>query len=163
MIVHNTRPDIATEQVLVRLDRALGLIESYAPRRFRRLQHDLAGFWVQRFACRGAYFREAGACLTELTFLAHPDITVPEIAASIVHEGTHARIARSAVGDCAGRAAREERICRRAELEFGRLVPGGEPVIARALQSLALSDAEVAPAIDWSEASRRIAEVDRGS
>jgi hypothetical protein len=59
-------------------------------------------------------------------------------------------------------AAREERICRRAELDFGRALPPelGAPVVERALASLELADAEVAPSIDWNEAMRRQQAVD---
>jgi hypothetical protein len=56
--------------------------------------------------------------------------------------------------------AREERLCRRAELEFGLAVPDGGVVVERARQSLALSDREVAPAVDWAEAARRVARID---
>jgi hypothetical protein len=61
--------------------------------------------------------------------------------------------------------AREERLCRRAELEFGLALPAdvGAPVVERARASLALEDAEVAPAIDWREALARQAAVDRGA
>lgn len=163
VIVHNTRPDISTDGVLARLEEALGLILTHAPRQGRRLRRDLAGIWVQRFPCRGAFISEARACLTELTFLHHPAITPPEVAASILHEGAHARVARMGVGKRPDRAAREERLCRRVELEFGRAVPGGDAVVARALESLELADSDVAPAIDWIEASRRVSEADRGS
>ena len=59
-------------------------------------------------------------------------------------------------------AAREERICRRAELDFGRSLPSGlgAPVVERAVASLQLADAEVAPSIDWNEAMRRQQAVD---
>lgn len=161
--VHNSRPDIATDQVLARLDDALGLIERYAPHRFRRLSRDFSGIVVQRFPCRAAYFPEARACLIELTFLAHPDISAAQVAASIIHESVHARIHRMGVHRAAELQAREERLCRQAELEFGRAVPNGHPVVARALESLALADEGVAPAIDWAEATRRVDELDRGA
>ena len=59
--------------------------------------------------------------------------------------------------------AREERLCRRAELEFGQSLPFelGAPVIERAVASLELADEEVAPEIDWAEALRRQEAVDR--
>jgi hypothetical protein len=62
-------------------------------------------------------------------------------------------------------AAREERLCRRAELEFGLSLPPtlGAPVVERAAASLTLADADVAPAIDWNEALARQAAVDRGA
>jgi hypothetical protein len=61
--------------------------------------------------------------------------------------------------------AREERLCRRAELEFGQALPAelGLPVIERALGTLSLADAEVAPDIDWNEAFDRQQSVDRAS
>ncbi len=57
--------------------------------------------------------------------------------------------------------ARQERFCRRAEIEFGLLVPGGQRVVERARTTVALADEDVAPVIDPSLAAQRIAEVDR--
>lgn len=161
--VENSRPDIATEKVLERLDEALALIQQYQPWRLRHLQRDIDAIHVVRFPCRGAWVVEQGACITELTFLARRDITAAPVASSIIHEGMHARVDRMAVSRYARDRAREERLCRRAELEFGQALPPelGTPVIQRALESLALPDQDVAPAIDWSEALRRQNEIDR--
>ncbi|HEY7636989.1 MAG TPA: hypothetical protein VH763_15675 [Gemmatimonadales bacterium] len=158
--IENTRPDIETEHVIQRLSAALDLIATYAPRRYRRLRQDVAGFVVQRFACRGAFFPDSRECLVELTFAVNPRHALPEIAASIVHEATHARVARMCRTRSPGQQAREERLCRRAELELGLALPDGDVVVQRALASLALADREVAPAVDWAEAARRVAEVD---
>jgi hypothetical protein len=167
VVVENTRTDIATADVLARLDEALGMIDVAQPWRLRHLRRDLREFWVIRYPCRGAYFPQERACMTELTFLARRDITAAPVASSIVHEGIHARVHRfcERVGDGLPRdRAREERLCRKAELEFGRALPAdlGAPVIARALESLQLSDIEVAPEIDWNVARARIDAVDRG-
>lgn len=162
--VRNTRPDIATTAVLERLDEALGLIERHQPWRLRHLRRDLREILIVRYPCRGAYIPAQRTCVTELTFLARRDITAAPVASSIVHEGMHARVHRMRVllganGDSADARdrAREERLCRRAELDFGRVLPPelGAPVIERAIASLELADEEVAPAIDWSEALRR--------
>jgi hypothetical protein len=59
--------------------------------------------------------------------------------------------------------AREERLCRKAELELGLAVPDGGPVVERALASLELDDQDVAPAIDWALAGRRVAAIDRAA
>ena len=156
----NTRPDIQTAQVAERLAAALALIAIYAPRCYRRLQTDLAGFVVERFACRGAFFPRSRECLVELTFTVNPQIGLPEIAASIVHEATHARVAQWCGSLPAEHRPREERLCRRAELNFGLALPDGAIVVRRARDSLALAEEEVAPNIDWREAARRVAEVD---
>jgi hypothetical protein len=157
--VLNTRPDIRTVEVVQRLTAALDLIERYAPSRYRRLRQDVSGFVVQRFACRGAFFPDTRECLVELTFTVNPQHGLPEIAASIVHEATHARVAAMCHAPLAERH-REERLCRRAELELGLALPDGDVVVRRARASLDLTDREVAPEVDWAEAARRVAEVD---
>ncbi|MEO7987519.1 MAG: hypothetical protein ABI766_13385 [Gemmatimonadales bacterium] len=161
--IANTRSDIQTEAVAQRLTEALDLIATYAPRRYRRLRNDFAGIVVQRFACRGAFFPESSECLVELTFTVNPRHALPEIAASIVHEALHARVARMCGTRPSKQRAREERLCRRAELEFGLALPDGAVVVQRARDSLALADHEVGPAVDWAEAARRVAEVDAES
>ena len=161
--VENTRPDIATADVLARLDDALALIERYQPWRLRHLRRDLNEIRVVRFPCRGAWIPDDGACVTELTFLARRDISAAPVASSIIHEGMHARVDSMGVSRHGRDRAREERLCRRAELEFGRSLPAdlGAPVVQRALESLDLADQDVAPAIDWNEALRRQNEIDR--
>jgi hypothetical protein len=161
VVVDNTRPDIATDDVLARLDEALELVERYQPWRLRHLRRDLKQLRVMRFPCRGAYFPEHRACMVELTFLARRDIGPATVASTIVHEGMHARVHRMAVSEVRDRA-HEERICRRAELEFGQALPAaiGAPVVERALASLDLADQDVAPEIDWEEAMRRQAAID---
>jgi hypothetical protein len=158
--VVNTRADIDTRQVLIRLTQALDLIASAAPRCFRRLSRDLSGFLVQRFPCRGAFFPAERECLVELTFAVNPAHSVAEIAASIVHEATHARIASRCGSLPLSLRPREERLCRRAELEFGLAIDDAI-VIERARRSLALTDDNVAPTVDWSIASRRMLAADR--
>ena len=157
VIVENSRPDISTEVVLKRLDDALALIERHQPWRLAHLRRDLAQFWVVRYPCRGAFFPETRTCMTELTFLARTDITAAPVASSILHEGMHARVHAMGVDPVTRDMAREERLCRRAELEFGQSLPPalGAPVIERASESLLLSDVDVAPSIDWAEARRR--------
>jgi len=161
VLVNNTRPDIDTNEVLARLDRTLALIEKYVPHHFRHLKRDFAYIVVERFACRGAYFHEQHACLVELTFTVNPDFSDAEVAATILHEAMHARLHRLGFPLEMEDRARQERFCRRAEIEFGGLVPSGDRVIARANATLLASDEDVAPVIDPRLAAQRIAEADR--
>lgn len=165
IMVENSRADISTSDVLGRLEDALALIDQHQPWRLRHLERDLKQFLVARFPCRGAYFPDERTCMTELTFLARRDISPATVASSIVHEGIHARVDRMGVSREMRDRAREERLCRRAELEFGRALPAelGRPVIERALGTLSLADAEVAPEIDWNEAFDRQQSVDRAA
>lgn len=167
--LHNTREDIADTEVLFRLGEALDLLAAHAPRRLWHLQRDIRGIRVERFPTRGAFLPGERVILTELTFLARRDISAAPVASSILHEGVHARV-HAFRGRVMGGwpqapdMAREERLCRRAELTFGLSLPLalGAPVVERARASLALADTEVAPAVDWQLARQRQDAVDRG-
>jgi hypothetical protein len=161
VVVDNTRPDIDTADVLARLDRTLAMIEKYVPHHFRHLKRDFAYIVVQRFACRGAYFHEQRACLVELTFTVNPDFSDAEVAATILHEAMHARLHQLGFPLEMEDRARQERFCRRAEIEFGLLAPNANRVVERARWSVDLPDEDVAPVIDPTLAARRIAQVDR--
>lgn len=165
VFVDNTRPDITTPAVLERLDDALALIDRTQPWRLAHMRRDLARFVVIRYPCRGAFFPQTRECMTELTFLARRDITAAPVAASILHEGMHARVHGMGVNAEAKDPAREERLCRRVELEFGLALPDdlGAPVVERARASLELADEEVAPSIDWRVAMERQAAIDRAA
>jgi hypothetical protein len=147
----NTRPDIDSEDVFARLDAALELIERHQPSHFRRMHRDFSRIQVRRFPCRGAYFPDTRICLVELTFVVNREFTPTQVAATILHEAMHARLDNAGVKYDPAGAAKHERFCRRAEVEFGMLAPDGAPVVERALASLAS-----APVIDWELAGRRV-------
>ena len=158
--VQNTRPDIDTDRVYQKLDGALGVIEQYQPHRLRRFRRDVRGIIVKRFACRAAFFGDTRECLIELTFAGEGKFSDAQVAASIVHEGVHARLLAMGLAGHPGCEAREERLCRKAELELGLAVPDGHAVIERALSTLTLGDVDVAPNVDWRIAEQRVAEAD---
>jgi len=162
LVDNSPRPDISPSVVLARLDEALALIEQFQPWRLAHMRRDIAQFLIIRYPCRGAFFPDTQSCMTELTFLARTDITAAPVASSILHEGIHARVHAMGCRRDADGMAREERLCRRAELDFGLALPPelGAPVVERARASLELGDADVAPAVDWAEAMRRQQAVD---
>jgi hypothetical protein len=155
----NTRADIDSEAVFRRLDTALGLIQQYQPQTFAQISQDFSSIRVVRYPCRAAFYPDSRTCLVELTFTVNPEFTEAQIASSIVHEGMHAHVYALGQSDPAERPD-EERMCRQAELEFGRAIPDGEAIVRRALKSLALDDNDVAPIIDWNQAQQAIAEAD---
>ena len=163
--VLNTRDDVSTERVFRRAEAVIARVRQYQPWRLAHIRRDIAGIVVMRYACRAAYFPDQRLCMLELTFMANEQFSDSQVAASFVHEGMHARLdrlsAKYGVTPFAEARARHERICRRAELDFGLAVPDGGPVVQRAVESIRLADEEVAPAIEWQEAGRRVAEVDR--
>ena len=163
--VLNTRDDVSTERVFRRAEAVIERVRQYQPWRLAHIRRDVAGIVVMRYACRAAYFPDQRVCMLELTFMANEQFSDSQVAASFVHEGMHARLdrlsAKYGVTPFSEARARHERICRRAELDFGLAVPDGAPVVQRAVESMRLADEDVAPAIEWGEAERRIAEVDR--
>lgn len=161
VLLENTRPDITDEDVFARMDEVLAMIGRYAPAKLRRLRKDIAGIDVKRFACRGAFFGETRRVLTELTFIVNREFSIAEIASSLLHEGVHARVHAAGVFRTAESLAKEERLCRATEMWWGHAVPNGAKVIERANALLTMSDADVAPVVDWREAAARVAEVDR--
>jgi len=160
VVVVNSRSDIRTDDVLARLERSLALLQRYVPWHFRRLARDFRRLLVIRYPCRGAYDPNDGSCIVELTFTVNPQHGDQEVAATILHEAMHARLHAAGLPLDFEDRARQERFCRKAEIEFGRLVPGGQVVLARAEATLAFDDEEVAPMIDWQLAERRIAQAD---
>ena len=161
VLVVNSRPDVDTADALARLDAALGLVADHVPHRFRHLRRDVRRLVVRRYPCRGAYDPATGECLVELTFVVNRAFNDAQVAATIVHEGAHARLHRLGFPLDMDDRERQERFCRRAEIEFGRLAPGGAPVVERALAILESEGVDVAPVIDPALAAARVAAADR--
>jgi len=146
-VVVNTRYGVSTETVLERLDAALTLLRNHVPHHYRRLHRDVAEIISQRYYTRGAFLPQQWACLVELSFVGNETVPVAQVAATILHEAMHARLHAAGLRGTIT-TAREERFCRTAEVEFGRQLPDGAAVVARATAAAEGSDAEVAFPID---------------
>ena len=157
--VINTREDVNIDEVFARAGRILTRVQAYQPARYAHLMRDVSRIVVERFPCRGAYFRDQRTILLELTFMVNAAFSDSQVAACLVHEAMHARldrlVERFGITSFDDDRARHERICRRAELQFGHAVPDGAPVIARAQESMDMTDEDVAPTIDWDLAAKR--------
>jgi hypothetical protein len=146
--VSDNRAEVDPEHLRKKITAALDLIAEYQPHRLRRLPRDMDVIWVREHnMCRAAFYGwpDLRACVLDDFFVG----TFPEaqVASSIVHEGIHARLRSAGVpwSDCQGARAREERLCREAELSFGLALPNGQAAVARARESLLLDDDNVAP------------------
>ncbi len=157
----NERADIDDTQLEARFAEALALIGRYMPRNLSRLRRDVQCIWVKRWPNRGVFFHDTRIMVIDTTFVVNPTFTRAQVAATILHEGVHARITAMGVDRRFTSIADEERLCRRAEIAFGEQAPGGAPVVARAREILALSDDEVAPGIDIAVAEARLRELRR--
>ena len=148
----NERADIDDAELEARFAEALALIGRYMPHHLRRLRTDVRCIWVKRWPNRGVFFHDTRIMVIDTTFVVNPTFTRAQVAATILHEGVHARVTAMRVNRRHTSMANEERLCRRAEIAFGERAPGGAPVVARALEILGMSDADVAPGIDIAQA-----------
>ncbi len=159
VVVENPYPNIDNAFVLARLEAALALIERQQPNRFAHFRRDVRKLWITRYPARGVYFPGERTVMTEVTFLNRRDISTAQLAASILHEGVHARVHRMGARLGFRRQwpmADEERLCRRAEIAFARTLPAADaaPVLARAEAVIqpATTNEEAAPTVNWGDA-----------
>jgi hypothetical protein len=132
-----------TEELFRRIEAALQLVADHMPWRLRAMRRDFARILLVRQEGVRAMFDLMRNCSLDTYFVA--TFAPEQVASSIVHEGVHARLRRGGRQVPRDLIAWEERLCRKAELAFGRRIPGGEAVVLRARAALAGSDAEIAP------------------
>lgn len=118
------------KQVLAqRVANALGVIAKVDAGRSTRIQRDIRAVlvWPGVFpGARGEFLAGRAICALDSDFVRTSDVSL--VALTIVHEATHARLARSSYTD--ETAERIERICERQELAFISKLPGGELLVA---------------------------------
>jgi len=144
------------EVVFAKVRSALQVIRTAQPRRISQLERHCSVIWVRRHAAsRALYDGTRRACILDSAFVGNPLTKPAAVAASIVHEATHARIDRWRIPYDDVRRARIERLCRQEELDFGIHLPEGQDVIERARTLLALDDSAIARSPQqWREARR---------
>jgi hypothetical protein len=125
------------EPALGRVEEALRLIKIYDRVRYDRLIRDLERVWVRPLPGPvGAFSYSLGACLLDQRFVL-AETSLPEmIAATIVHEATHARLLRCGIGYEENLRARVEAVCLRRELAFAAKLPDGQQVREQAERAL---------------------------
>jgi tetratricopeptide (TPR) repeat protein len=117
---------------------ALCLIKTHDPHRYSRLLRDLDRVWVRFLpGARGRYSIPLRACELNPRFVLDAASSAELIAATIVHEATHARLWDCGFGYEEAVRARVENVCVRSELAFAAKLPSGQAVRARAEQKLA--------------------------
>jgi hypothetical protein len=152
-----------SDNLFGRIDQALAVIENAQPRRLVQAKRYFRIIWIRRFALhRAAYAHRLRACILDTAFVADCSFQPEQIAASIVHETIHARLEQCGFPYTWQNKARIERICRRAELDFGLHLRDGEAVIARAVDHLALDDSTLTGTLEaqrHAEVNARVAEL----
>src|ERR1051326_8041542 len=133
------------ENLFTRIDAALQLLGRAQARRLKQARRHFDVILVRRYSLyRAAYAHQLRACILDSDFVADRAVAPQQIAGSIVHETTHARLEQLGMRYDWSNRGRIERLCRRAELDFGHHLDDGAAVIARAAEHLALDDATLA-------------------
>jgi hypothetical protein len=129
--------DSEPEPILRRVEEALYLIKAYDGVRYVRLIRDIERVWVRPIpGALGSFEDSLHACVLDRGFVL-AETSLPElIAATIVHEATHARLHRRGIGYEEKLRTRIEAVCFRRELAFASKLPNGEQARERAERSL---------------------------
>jgi hypothetical protein len=123
---------------LRRVEEALRLIKHHDSLHYSRVLHNLEQIWVHllpnALAC---YDGSKKACVLDERFVLLETTTLEEIASTIVHEATHAKLERWGINYDENKRSRIEAVCLRRELNFIASLPNSEPLrekIARTLE-----------------------------
>jgi predicted SprT family Zn-dependent metalloprotease len=120
---------VRAEVLQDRLAAALRTIERHDRRRATRLKTDLKRFLITD--AEGAEFIPSiRACALSSRYVARA--SADELAATIVHEATHARLWARGIRYSRSRRERIERLCTREEIDFARHLESAENLVADA-------------------------------
>ena len=122
-----------------RIGVAFNLLEFYGRRSLAVLRQDVAGIWIWvASAGRGEWHRDTRLVILDKHYVVDPQTDPREIASTLVHEATHARLHRMGLESTPERGERIERLCFQRQLAFARrLPPGADGLIAEAEAQLA--------------------------
>jgi hypothetical protein len=125
------------EPILGRVEAALRLIKEWDRVRYDRLLRDLERVWVDLLpGALGSFVRSIRACKLDIRFVMDEATSAEMIAATIVHEATHARLFRRGIGYEESLRQRVEAVCVRRELAFAARLPNGDKMRELAERSL---------------------------
>ena len=114
---------------LRRVEEALRLIKHHDSLHYSRVLHNLEQIWVHllpnALAC---YDGSKKACVLDERFVLLETTTLEEIASTIVHEATHAKLERWGINYDENKRSRIEAVCLRRELNFIASLPNSEPL-----------------------------------
>ena len=123
------RDDKSPSDALDRVEEALGLIKLHDRRRYDRLRRDLDRIWVNLLPGNlGEFNHTLRMCVLDERFVLAEATRPEQIASTIVHEATHARLMRCGIGYEEALRARVEAVCFHRQRAFAARLPAGEQV-----------------------------------
>lgn len=110
-----------------KIDQALGLISQFNPERYHQIKRDVKRIWISGLLTNYAeWMDELQMCVIDRNYLLRNDVSIAEIAQTIVHEGTHARLCRLKIKYTEEMRHRVERLCVESEMAFAKRLPDGQ-------------------------------------
>ncbi|QPF89616.1 hypothetical protein [Bradyrhizobium commune] len=123
---------------LRRVEAALQLIKRHDTLNYSRITRNLDRIWVHLLPSAQAHYdRSLNACALDERYVLSETMTLEQLASTIVHEATHARLEGWGIQYLEAMRTRIEVVCLRRELSFLAKLPASEPLqdeIARALE-----------------------------
>jgi hypothetical protein len=132
-----------SESSLRCVEDALQLIKHHDSLHYSRVTHNLERIWVDLIpGYRAWYDRSLGACVLDERFVLLETTTLEELASTIVHEATHARLERWGISYDEKERSRIEAVCLRRELHFIAKLPHSEPLREETARTLEWCDSD---------------------
>ncbi|RWM13118.1 MAG: hypothetical protein EOR73_29900 [Mesorhizobium sp.] len=124
---------------------ALRLIQKFDPVRYKQIVRDLKRIWITTIPGGiGRFIKSTSTCELDRRFVLDEHTVTEQIASTIVHEATHARLDRRGIGYQEQLRARVEGVCMGREQAFAAKLPDGANirkwVEASQIQSLEFSN-----------------------
>jgi hypothetical protein len=131
-----------------KLRAAINLIAAREPRRLSRMRRDLDRILITTVQiARGQFHSPLRMCLLDEDHFCHASTTAEDLALTLVHEATHARLFAVGLGYPPDLRGRIERVCMRQELAFAARLVNAAGHVARLERALMLPDST------WSDAA----------
>jgi hypothetical protein len=122
-----TTQDAVEEIVLAKVFAALDILYDTIPAQLERIPRMMHGLTIAKLRdAIGVWRSDLGVCLLDETYVVNVDTTPQDVASTIVHELTHARLERAGFRYNVMARARCERVCFLAERNFVLLLPPSE-------------------------------------
>jgi hypothetical protein len=124
-----------------KIEAALELLSRYAPHHIRRIREQIKTIWIFTAKPYTAEWQgDICACVLDHEYVHSEETSAEEIATTIMHEATHARVQLAGVDYEEKLRARIERLCVKSEYWFARRLPNGSELVAIGKSKLSMCD-----------------------
>jgi hypothetical protein len=113
-----------------KIDQALNLISEFDPRRYLQIRRDVKKIWVSAAPGYCAnWMDDFQMCILDSDYFCRDNVSASEMALTIVHESTHARLCKLKIEYTEDIRDRVERVCVKSEIAFAKRLPDGQKFV----------------------------------